>query len=624
MLAINERAQETYIGRIGAPGFVAAFAVLLGVFGMDTWQSLESRKAFEWVSHTRAVQAQLSKVLSTLQDAETGQRGYLLTGVEAYLEPFEIASQQVRIVLEDLRTLTADNPRQQERLDRIEPLVGEKFDELLETISLLQTDGLDAALALVQTDRGKTVMDKIRSHIANMEAEENALLAERKEYAAWVTTSTLILEGVGFAVIILIAMLVVRKISLGIDQRKQVMESLRDSEEKSRAILETVLDGIITIDERGKIASFNQAAQRLFGYRSHEVLGRNVNVLMPEPYRSGHDGYVRAFIESGDAKIIGTVRVLEARRKDGMTFPMELAVSEMQLGGGPMFTGIVRDITERKQAERIEQKLKEQATQAQKIEALGTLAGGIAHDFNNSLFPIIGLTELTKAKLPEDSKEYLALSKVLVAAHHAKDLVQQILAFSRQEPLNRRPVELRKVLSDALSFLRAGLPSTIKIEDHIHETPSFVLADPTQIQQILINLGANARDAMQNEGGTLTVDLSEVQVGDDLEKPFGDLEPGAYVRLEVTDTGCGMSEETVARIFEPFFTTKEVGEGTGLGLSLVHRIVKNHDGALTVRSEPGHGTTFAVFFPALKTPIGELAPDEPRLEMEDIPSLSEF
>ena len=180
------------------------------------------------------------------------------------------------------------------------------------------------------------------------------------------------------------------------------------------------------------------------------------------------------------------------------------------------------------------------------------------------------------------------------------------------------------MLSEALSFLRAGLPSTIKIEEHIHETPSFILADPTQIQQILINLGANARDAMQNEGGTLTVDLSEVQVGDGLENPLGDLEPGAYVRLEVTDTGCGMSEEMVVRIFEPFFTTKEVGEGTGVGLALVHSIVKNHDGALTVRSEPGHGTTFAVFLPALKTPIGELAPDEPRLELEDIPSLSEF
>ncbi len=217
----TESAGESYVRRIGAGGFVVAFVVLLGIFGMDIWRSHESRKALEWVSHTHTVQTQLSKVLSTLQDAETGQRGYLLTGVESYLEPFKNANQKIHIVLDDLRTLTADNPRQQEELDRIGPLVHEKFNELIKTISLLKTEGLDIALALVQTDRGKIVMDQIRSHIANMEAEENALLAKRKDYALRLADLNLIVDGVGFIVIVLIAIFVIRRVSHNIAVRRR-------------------------------------------------------------------------------------------------------------------------------------------------------------------------------------------------------------------------------------------------------------------------------------------------------------------------------------------------------------------------------------------------------------------
>ena len=201
--------------------------MLLGIFGMDIWRSHESRKALEWVSHTHTVQTQLSKVLSTLQDAETGQRGYLLTGVESYLEPFKNANQKIHIVLDDLRTLTADNPRQQEELDRIGPLVHEKFNELIKTISLLKTEGLDIALALVQTDRGKIVMDQIRSHIANMEAEENALLAKRKDYALRLADLNLIVDGVGFIVIVLIAIFVIRRVSHNIAVRRRSKIALK-------------------------------------------------------------------------------------------------------------------------------------------------------------------------------------------------------------------------------------------------------------------------------------------------------------------------------------------------------------------------------------------------------------
>ena len=242
-------------------------------------------------------------------------------------------------------------------------------------------------------------------------------------------------------------------------------------------------------------------------------------------------------------------------------------------------------------------KYERQLQQVLKIQAIGTLAGGIAHDFNNILFPIVGYTELTMDEVPDDSVAHNNLEEVLKAAHRAKDLVQQILTFSRQSGLERKPVEVHLIIKEALKLLRASIPASIEIINNIDDDCHPVMGDATQIHQVIMNLCTNAYQAMQDKGGTLEVNLSEVDVGyEETVKKIG-MQPGKHLQLLVRDEGCGMDAIVLDRIFEPYYTTKEQGKGTGLGLSVIHGIVKNHRGDISVTSSPGKGTTFKVYLP---------------------------
>lgn len=263
-------------------------------------------------------------------------------------------------------------------------------------------------------------------------------------------------------------------------------------------------------------------------------------------------------------------------------------------------SGILFDITERKKAEEERQKLEAQLRQGQKMEAIGTLAGGIAHDFNNILTAIIGFIELAQGGLEQfpDSGEIRSdLESALQASGRARDLIKQILTFSRQMDQEQKPVQIFAIVKDSLSLLRASLPKTIDIRQHLDPRCGVILADPIQIHQILINLCTNAYHAMQDKGGVLEVRLEAVAIDRDFARIHAEIDEGPHVRLTISDTGCGMDQATLERIFDPFFTTKTVGNGTGLGLSVVHGIVKTLDGAITVYSEVGRGTTFQVYFP---------------------------
>jgi signal transduction histidine kinase/CheY-like chemotaxis protein len=263
------------------------------------------------------------------------------------------------------------------------------------------------------------------------------------------------------------------------------------------------------------------------------------------------------------------------------------------------------DITERV-------RLEEQLRQSQKLEAIGTLAGGIAHDFNNTLFAMIGYTELAMGDIPQGSKPWQYLQEVLKAGTRAKKLVQQILAFSRKSSQERKPVQLRPLIQETLKMLRASLPTTIDIRQDISAEAGTVLADPTQLQQVLMNLCANAEHAMRETGGVLEVRADAVDIDADFASHHRDLQPGPYVRLMVRDTGHGIAPEIRERIFEPFFTTKKAGEGTGMGLAVVHGIVANHSGAITVQSTPGEGTVFTIYFPRIDETIESVTqPAEP-------------
>ena len=245
-------------------------------------------------------------------------------------------------------------------------------------------------------------------------------------------------------------------------------------------------------------------------------------------------------------------------------------------------------------------KYERQLQQVLKIQAIGTLAGGIAHDFNNILFPIVGYTELTMDEVPDNSVAHNNLEEVLKAAHRAKDLVQQILTFSRQSGQERKPVEVHSIIEEALKLLRASIPASIEIIHNINDDCHPVMGDATQIHQVIMNLCTNAYQAMQDKGGTLEINLSEVDVGyEETVEKIG-MQPGKHLQLLVRDEGCGMDAAVLDRIFEPYYTTKEQGKGTGLGLSVIHGIVKNHRGDISVTSTPGKGTTFKVYLPIIE------------------------
>jgi len=242
-------------------------------------------------------------------------------------------------------------------------------------------------------------------------------------------------------------------------------------------------------------------------------------------------------------------------------------------------------------------KLEKQVRHSQKMEAIGTLAGGVAHDFNNILYPILGYTEMALDEISEGSTARESLNEILTAAQRARKLVEQILTFSRLDHQGRIPLKIHGAVKEALNLLRATLPATIEVVQRIDENCGPVLADPTQIQQVVMNLCTNAFHAMQDHGGTLTVGLEEIQIAS--EDLPGSQDPVTYVKLTVADTGYGMSKDVLERIFEPYFTTKKVGEGTGMGLAVVHGIIKGYDGDIQVYSEPGNGTTFNVYLPRI-------------------------
>lgn len=263
------------------------------------------------------------------------------------------------------------------------------------------------------------------------------------------------------------------------------------------------------------------------------------------------------------------------------------------------------EIAERRQAQATNRKLTQQLQQAQKMEALGTLAGGVAHDFNNLLTAIIGYTELAQLQGTNHCEKTgcpvtTDLGKVLEASNRAKELVQQILTFSRKQDYEKKPLSVRSVVTEALRLLRSTLPNSIKIHETLTQENDVILANATQLHQILINLGTNAHHAMEKTGGTLAIEVERTELLPSDEKvEHLQLTPGFYLRLRVCDNGCGMERSVVDKIFDPYFTTKTKGRGTGMGLAVVHGIVKHHHGHINVYSEPGKGTTFVIYFPEL-------------------------
>ncbi len=383
------------------------------------------------------------------------------------------------------------------------------------------------------------------------------------------------------------------------------------AEVKFHDLFEYSPDASIIVNQDGHITQANRQAESLFGYARGELIGLEVDRLMPEDKREGHPAKRQKFFADASSRRMGTDEPdLRAQRKDGTTFPVEIGLSPLQSDEGMLVVATVRDITTRVRADKDRTALEAQLRQSQKMEAIGTLAGGIAHDFNNVISAIIGNVELAREDVGADHPAMQSLDEIRKASRRARDLVSQILSFSRVQPQPRRTVALAPLVEEVVKLLHATLPAAIELGTALAGDVPSVLADPTQIHQILMNLCTNAWHAMDDGRGRIDIKIDSVVLGESAVRTHGDLQPGRYAHLSVQDNGKGMDAATLERIFEPFFTTKAVGVGTGLGLSVVHGIMRGYQGAITVNSQLGGGTTFHLYFPAADSAAGSAAAEK--------------
>jgi PAS domain S-box-containing protein len=377
---------------------------------------------------------------------------------------------------------------------------------------------------------------------------------------------------------------------------KRAELELRQREEYFRSLIEYASDVITLVDQEGIIHFQSPSIERVLNLKPQEVIDRNL----------------AEFIHPEDLpRLVAMIR--RAHSNPNLPVSVEYRIRHRD-GGWLLFASMGRSIPHGDDGNRVvfnsrditaSRNLEEQLLQAQKMEAIGTLAGGIAHDFNNVLAGILGSAELVREDLPPDHPTQEYVGSIMTAANRARDLVQQILTFSRRQDSEKRVLQLQPIVGECVKLLRSTIPAMVKIAHHVEPGCPPVLADPTQIHQVIMNISTNAWHALPETGGRIDISLRSVDVDAAMVTRHPELRPGAFVRLAITDNGHGMDAKTRERIFEPFFTTKPASKGSGLGLSVVHGIIKSHRGAIVMESEPGRGTTFQIYLPARRVPKAE-------------------
>ncbi|HEY6944874.1 MAG TPA: ATP-binding protein [Candidatus Acidoferrum sp.] len=409
-------------------------------------------------------------------------------------------------------------------------------------------------------------------------------------------------------------------------QQKRSAEAMRLAEEKFRGLLESAPDPLVAVNEHGRIVVVNAQAEKTFGYRREELLGQSMDILVVERLREKCLEYRTRFFKGPQKPLPGATLELFGLRKDSSEFPVEINLSLLETEEGLWGSAAIRDLTERR-------KLENQFRQAQKMESVGTLAGGIAHDFNNLLTVILSYSSSLAQELDGQSKQQRAAEQVHQAAERGAALTRQLLAFSRQQVFQLRVLNLNDIIRNLLKMLQRIIGEHIEIHANLAEDLHSVKADAGQLEQVLMNLSVNARDAMPN-GGRLALETRNVVLDEDFVRQHVGSSAGPQVLLTVSDTGTGMDSATVSRIFEPFFTTKEPGQGTGLGLAMVYGVVKQSGGSIWVNSEVGKGTNFRIYLPQAQGIAEVPAPTRPQttlrqgsetiLVVEDDPGVREL
>lgn len=383
-----------------------------------------------------------------------------------------------------------------------------------------------------------------------------------------------------------------------IQERRQAEAALRESEEKYRDILESIEDGYWEVDIAGNFTFFNDSMCRILGYSREELMGMNNREYMDKENTGKVFNIFNRVFETGVPTKVIDWRLI---RKDGSECFVETIISLIKDPEGNRigFRGIARDISDRVQ-------LGKQLQQAHKMESIGTLAGGIAHDFNNILYVIIGNTELAIDDLPESSPAYPNLESIKSAGLRAADIVKQLLNFSRDSSQELKPVDVVTFIKKDLKFLRSMIPATIEIRQTLPDDRISILADLTQMNQVMMNICTNASQAMENTGGILEIKAEAITLGAEAVIMYPGLAAGDYAKITISDTGPGIEPGNLDKIFDPYFTTKEVGKGSGMGLAVVHGIVKNHKGTITVSSPDGKGASFSILLPVIDIKSSEI------------------
>jgi two-component system cell cycle sensor histidine kinase/response regulator CckA len=364
-------------------------------------------------------------------------------------------------------------------------------------------------------------------------------------------------------------------------------------------LIEGLTDAVVVVDEQGEVVLVNATTEALFGYDRSELIGRPVEILLPEQMHEIHRGHRAGYLREPRNRSMGSGLDLTARRKDGERVPVEIGLSAVQTDEGMLIAAVITNITERR-------KLEDALTQTQKLEAVGRLAGGIAHDFNNLLTAILGYTEFLARELEEGTRPHADALEVRAAAERAAGLTRQLLVFSRTQTIKPEVIHPNQRVSGLHVLLGRLIGENIEVESKLENGLWPVLIDPGQFDQIVTNLVLNARDAM-DRGGQLAIETRNVVI----EEGWSDVRPGEFVSLTISDTGEGMSEDTLAHALEPFYTTKDPSKGTGLGLATVYGIVEQAQGSLRLYSEVGVGTTVKVYLPrAREAPAPSVEPAE--------------
>jgi len=352
-------------------------------------------------------------------------------------------------------------------------------------------------------------------------------------------------------------------------------------------------DSIIMMDSAGNVSYWNAAAENMFGWTADETLGKNLHALIvPSRFKIYYERGIAHFVKTGQGDAINRTLEFTGQHKDGHEFTIELTLGAIKIHNEWHAIGVVRDVARKKQ-------LEFQLLHAEKMDSITTLAGGIAHDFNNILSSIIGFTELAIDDAEAGTLLFSNLQEVLIASNRAKDLVRQIMKFSRQNDSVTEPVHVKSVVEETVKLIRASFPSTIDIQTDL-QSQSFIMADPSHIHQIILNLCTNAEHAMKDGKGVLTITLSDLNPDEVKKHARSHMEAGPHVKISISDTGKGMPTEILSKAFTPFFTTKKQGEGSGMGLPIIHGIVASLKGWIVPRSELGKGSTFDIFLPTME------------------------